>query len=242
MSIMSTSNPRPRRPVARILLRSVALAAIAAAAAGCTTIATSDVDPQDFDHRVRHPIMISEEPEVFDLRVGMNGPALSPQIERALQDYVAQYRAQGTGPLTIQVPTGSANEIAAASTGRAVHYALVRAGVPQGQINVVPYQVGDHAEVASLRVSFLRVKAVAPRCGVWPEGNANDFSNTQYHNFGCAAQQNLAAMVADPADLVRPRPMEPANGARRAKVITDYSLGNETKSNMQLIQSDLEGL
>ena len=51
-----------------------------------------------------------------------------------------------------------------------------------------------------------------------------------YHNFGCAAQQNLAAMVANPADLIRPQPMAPANGARRAKVITDYGAGRQTPS------------
>ena len=184
--------------------------------------------------------MISEEPEVFDVRVGMNGPALSREIETALQDYVRDYRANGTGGMTIQVPTGSANEIAAGKTGHAVHYALVRAGVPQSHIAVAPYHVGDHSKVASLRVSYLRVKAVTPRCGVWPEESPNDFQNSQLHNYGCASQQNLAAMVANPADLVRPQPMGPASGARRAKVITDYGAGQETKSDVQLIESGIE--
>ena len=49
--------------------------------------------------------------------VGMRGPALSPEIETAVRDYVGEYRADGTGSITIQVPTGSANEVAAASTG-----------------------------------------------------------------------------------------------------------------------------
>jgi pilus assembly protein CpaD len=178
--------------------------------------------------------MLSEEPEVLQIDVGMNGPAISPEIERAIADYVDQYRAEGTGNITIQVPTGSANEVAAASTGRAVHYALVRAGVPRGRIVVAPYSFDDHARVAALRLSFLRTKAVAPRCGVWPERSATDFNNSETHNFGCATQQNLAAMVANPADFVRPEPMATANGARRAKVISDYGAGNETRSNMTL--------
>jgi pilus assembly protein CpaD len=218
----------------------VGLAALAIATSGCTTTATSDVNPADFNYRERHPILLSEEPEVLDLRVGMNGPALSPEIEAAIRDYVAEYRADGTGAITIQVPVGSANEVAAASTGRAVHYALVRAGVPQSHVDIAPYHVGDHSEVAALRVSYLRVKAVVPRCGIWPERSPNDFRNSDSYNFGCASQQNLAAMVADPADFVRPHPMAPANGARRAKVITDYSTGAETKSNIMLIQSNIE--
>jgi pilus assembly protein CpaD len=199
------------------------------------------VDVPNHDYRLRHPIMISEEPEVLDIPVGMNGPAMSPQIERAIRDYVAQYNESGTGSITIQVPTASANEVAAGATGRAAHYALVRSGVPRSQIQVAPYYVGDHAKVASLRLSFLRVKAVTPTCGIWPEKLPNRFDNAQYHNFGCAAQQNLAAMVANPADFVRPEPTGPANGARRAKVITDYSQGNETRSATELLDTDLAG-
>ena len=115
-----------------------------------------------YDPRVRHPIMISNEPETFEIPVGMNGPALSRQIDTALRIYVRGYRQDGTGAITIQVPTGSANEIAASSTGQAVHYALVRAGVPHNQILVAPYFVGDHSKAAPLRLSYLRVKAVVP--------------------------------------------------------------------------------
>ena len=148
------------RRLTRSLLGGAALAALATLSAGCSTTATSDVNPAAYDHRLRHPIMISEEPENFDMRVGMNGPALSREIETAVRQYVSEYRSDGTGSITIQVPTGSANEIAVASTGHAVHYALVRAGVPRGNIQVAPYEVGDHSvRLAPLR---LRVKAVTP--------------------------------------------------------------------------------
>ncbi len=220
-------------------MNGAALATLALAAAGCGTVATSDVSMPDYDYRLRHPIMISEEPEVLDIPVGMNGPAFSPQIETAVRNYVAGYQVDGTGAITIQVPTASANQVAATSTGQAVHYALVRAGVPHAQIVVAPYYVGDHAKPASLRLSYLRVKAVTPTCGLWPEVSPNTLRNSSYHNFGCANQQNLAAMVANPADLVAPQPMSPASGARRAKVITDYSDGAETKSDTTLIETDL---
>jgi pilus assembly protein CpaD len=234
--------PTARSALRRRLITNFAVGiALAAVSAGCTTTGTSDVDASDFDYRLRHPIMISEEPEALEMRVGMNGPALSPEIEARIRDYVREYQSNGTGSITIQVPTGSANEIAAASTGRAVHYALVRSGVPQSHIVVAPYHVGDHSEVAALRLSYLRVKAVVPRCGVWPESSTVDYRNAQYHNFGCAGQQNLAAMVDNPADLLRPQPLDPSNGARRAKVITDYSQGAETKSEITLIPSGIGG-
>lgn len=215
--------------------------ALVAGAAGCSPIAISNADLTGHDYRLRHPVLISNEPEVLEIPVGMKGPALSRRIEAAIGDYVAGYRENGTGGMTIQVPTAAANSIAAASTGQAVHYALVRAGIPHGQITVAPYYFGDHARTASLRLSYLRVKAVTPKCGLRPETGPNRFDNAQLHNLGCANQQNLAAMVENPADLVRPRPMTPANGARRAKVISDYSQAAETRSETTLIDTGLGG-
>lgn len=228
-----------RSRVRKRLLCGAALAAMTMLAAGCSTTATSDVKPADFDYRLRHPILISEEPEVMDMPVGMRGPALSPEIETAVRDYVGEYRADGTGSITIQVPTGSANEIAASSTGRAVHYALVRSGVARGDIQVAPYEVGDHAQIAPLRLSYLRVKAVVPRCGIWPDFNHDSYINKDYYNFGCAQQQNLAAMVANPADFVRPRAMGPADGYRRADIISKYRRGEDPQTNIMLIPSGI---
>lgn len=235
---MTTAKSNQSR-LSRVLLGGVAVAAMAILSAGCTSTATSDVKASDFDYRLRHPILISEEPETMDMRVGMHGPALSPEIETAIRSYVREYRSDGTGSITIQVPTGSANEVAASSTGHAVHYALVRAGVSRGHIQVAPYHVGDHAEVAPLRLSYLRVKAVVPSCGIWPAEAQGSFDNKDYHNYGCAQQTNLAAMVANPADLVRPQPMGPADGSRRADVITKYRQGADPKSNIILIPSGL---
>jgi pilus assembly protein CpaD len=238
---MPLAGTNSRRRLTRVFVGGFALAVLTALSAGCSTTATSDVDARDYDYRLRHPILISEEPEVLDMPVGMNGPAISPEIEAAIRDYVAEYRTDGTGAITIQVPTGSANEVAAASTGRAVHYAMVHAGVPHRQIRIAPYAVSDRSQVAPLRLSYLRVKAVVPHCGVWPDHGQADYRNAQYSDFGCAQTQNLAAMVENPADLVRPQPSAPSHGARRAKVITDYGQGAETKSNIMLIESGIGG-
>jgi len=235
------SNDGRRGRAKRMALNGAILSLLAGLAAGCSSTGTSDVNLADYDHHRRHPIMLSEEPEVLDIPVGMNGPAMSREVAAAIGNYAAEYRQNGTGSITIQVPTAAANEGAATSTGRAVHYVLVQAGVPRGQIEVAPYYFGDHANVARVRLSYLRVKAVAPQCGLWPEMSSNTNYNPQYQNFGCASQQNLAAMVANPADFIWPRPMAPASGARRAKVITDYSQGAETKSSTTLIQSGVGG-
>lgn len=238
---MTSSNEhhRGRGGLSGLLAASALAAVTTLAACTSTSTATSDVDLAPYDYRLRHPILISNEPEVLRIPVGMKGPAFSPEIETALYNYVVDWQTNGTGDITIQPPKASANEIAAARTGQAVHYALIRAGVPRNRIKIAPYFVGDYAKSAALQVSFLRVKAMTPTCGIWPEAQASTKENYQYHNFGCAQQQNLAAMVANPADFVRPRELAPANGARRAKVITDYSQGEDPQSNIQLLDSAL---
>jgi hypothetical protein len=47
---------------------------------------------------------------------------------------------------------------------------------------------------------------------------------------GCANAANLAAMVADPADLRRGRALTPASGAREARVIEQYEAGDPGQS------------
>lgn len=224
---ISSSGPARHRAPLRALYASTFLVAFATMLAGCSSVATSETDTAPYDYRQRHPILISNEPQAFNVHVGMRGPAFSSELETALRQYVQDYREHGTGSITIQVPTGAANELAAASTGQAIHYALVRAGVPRGNIEVAPYTVGDHSKAAPLQVSYLQVKAVVPRCGLWPTGSDTNFENRDAANFGCAAQQNLAAMVANPADLVRPQPMTPPLGSRRANTLKIYiDVGN----------------
>src|SRR5687767_9693112 len=53
-----------------------ALVLLSVLAAGCATTAAPDMSVAHFDYKARHPIMISEEPEVLDIPVGMNGPAV----------------------------------------------------------------------------------------------------------------------------------------------------------------------
>jgi len=247
MPTMDTSTSRQVSRPRRQACAGLALALMAGLGAGCSTMGSTQAILADHHYQKRHPIMISEEPEVFTLPVGMNGPAVSHEIEVALGSFVDAYYAEGAGALTIQAPKAAANESAATSTGRALHYSLVRAGVPRDRIQVVPYYVGDHAKVAPVRLSYLKVKAVAPRCGVWPETTSGSHRNIQLHNHGCASQQNLAAMVDNPADFVRPRDMSPANGARRARVIKLYqdtgNTGWEPAPETKLLQnSSLGGL
>ena len=58
-------------------------------------------------------------------------------------------------------------------------------------------------------------------CGASATKHNPHLNNTQYYNFGCASQANLAAMVDNPSDLLYPRGVEPGDQMRRG-VVYDF--------------------
>ena len=49
------------------------------------------------------------------------------------------------------------------------------------------------------------MRAQTDKCGRWPEDLLHDAENKHYADFGCSYQNNLAAQIANPADLLGPR-------------------------------------
>ena len=57
----------------------------------------------------------------------------------------------------------------------------------------------------SVRVIVSRNRAVVPGCPNWSRPSAPDPENHSMSNFGCAVNSNIAAMVANPEDLLHGR-------------------------------------
>jgi len=55
----------------------------------------------------------------------------------------------------------------------------------------------------TVRVSFTRASASVPGCPDWSANSETNEKNALHPNFGCAINSNLAAMVANPDDLIR---------------------------------------
>ena len=111
---------------------------------------------------------------------------------------------------------------------------MAAAGVPPRGITVHHYRPDDPRQLATVRLNYPRIAAVAGPCGLWPEDigpsikDKGYYENKPYYNFGCANQRNLAAMVENPSDLVQPRPETPAYTMRRTEGFEKYRKGNST--------------
>jgi pilus assembly protein CpaD len=58
----------------------------------------------------------------------------------------------------------------------------------------------------TVRVVISRMSASVPGCPDYSRNGSSEFQGSTTSNFGCATNANLAAMVANPADLVKGQP------------------------------------
>jgi len=186
------------------------------------------------DYRQRHPIVIEEANRSIEVFVGSGRGGLSAE-QRA--DVVALGQAwlrEATGPLVIDVPKDTPNARAAADALHEVRSLLSALGIPANAVATRAYHPRDPRQFATLRLTYPRIAAEAGPCGVWPDDlgpsikNKGYVENKPYHNFGCAYQRNIAAMVENPSDLVQPRPETPPYTARRSIAFDKYRRGTET--------------
>ncbi len=218
------------RTGARLLLRAAFAAGCAALVCGCNTdqqIAGSP--PVATDFRLRHPITITEKDRTFQLFIGANRGSLTPSQRAELLAFAQSWKDEATGGVIIDLPVGSSNTRSAAEALREIESILAATGVPRQSMAVRNYRVSERT-LATVRISYPRIAAQAGPCGVWPKDigpsfNRDYFENQPSWNFGCATQHNLAAMVADPADLVQPRSETPAYTMRRTTILEDYRKG-----------------
>ncbi|KZL15668.1 MULTISPECIES: CpaD family pilus assembly protein [Pseudovibrio] len=182
----------------------------------------------DFDYRKRHPIVITEAPENFDIPVAGEMRKINGSMKTAVAAFGQQASIDGNGFVEVLVPSGSGNEAAVRAVSPQIRTALKKGGVAADHIVMRSYAVSDMAASAPVRLSFMRVKGVVRDCGNWPNAMLGDNQNADYYNFGCATQANLAAMIDKPNDLLRPRPLGPGDPARTNVILTNNRSGAVT--------------
>jgi len=186
------------------------------------------------DYRLRHPIVVQEASKTTEIFVGHARGGLTTAQRADIAGLAQSWLGEGTGAITIDVPAGTPNAQAAGVTVRDIQNILAAAGIPPRGIKVAPYHPNDPRQFAPVRVRYARIIADAGPCGLWPEDlgpsskNKSYYDNRSYQNFGCAYQRNMAAMVANPADLVQPRAETPPNSARRSETFAKYRAGQTT--------------
>lgn len=199
------------------------------ALAACASVPTPE-GPPVATAADRHRIEVTQTAERVEIPVTAGDVTLSAESRAHLRTLAGNYLRYGHGALVLSSPSGGANSDAASVLAHETRLTLVDAGVSYAAVAGSTYD-GAGAE-APIVVSFARFEAQAPECApLWQQDLAHQSNNQPWASFGCATQANLAAMVEDPADLLRPRDMDPRDGDRRDTVMDAYRAGNQTHAN-----------
>jgi pilus assembly protein CpaD len=212
--------------------RAIAILGLAALLAGCKHD-REVVSSIPADYRQRHPISVKEGNRTVEIFIGDRRGGLNPTQQAEVAAFAHTWRREATGGIIIDVPTGTSNERAAHDALREVRSILAVSGVPAQAIVVQPSRPHSPVKLATLRLNYPKMVAEAGPCGLWPNDigpslEPQYLENRQYWNFGCASQRNMAAMAANPADLVQPREETPISAARRSTVLEKYQKGEPT--------------
>ncbi|KWV44751.1 pilus assembly protein [Bradyrhizobium macuxiense] len=186
------------------------------------------------DYRQRHPIAVTEANRSIVVFVGRSRGGLTAEQRADVMGMARDWMRDGTGAVTIDLPVDTANARAAQESLHEIQATFAAAGVPPRGVIVRKYHPEDPRQMPAIRVNYPRMTAVAGPCGLWPEDlsqsihNKSYIENKDYYNYGCAYQRNMAAMIAEPTDLVQPRAETPPYAPRRNIAFDKYRKGTTT--------------
>ena len=204
---------------------SKALLATAAAAllAACTTPQTMRAAaPTLSTERFATPVSVRTEPVLL----APHGQALSSAQQAALYGQLQRWRGASGGPILVETASGGGAEAAQATDKVA---AFLRGyGVADAEMRFARYDGGSDPR-APIRVTFPTYVVQVPDCGRSWQDLGNAHRNDAYPEFGCSVTANIAAMVANPADLAFPQESTPIDATRAQNSLEKYRTGGLEK-------------
>jgi len=175
----------------------------------------------------RHVIDVVETAETLEIVLDQNASELSLADKRRLQSFIRGYNDHGHGPLVMLLPEGTPNQQFAVGAVAEAREVAFENGVAYEEI-AGGSKFGNYP---SMILSFKSYDASLSDCPGFGEVDISDVRyNGELPNLGCSLRVNLAAMIADPADLLGERKLDPADATRRGIVHGLYREGQSTGS------------
>jgi pilus assembly protein CpaD len=175
-------------------------AALAFTLAGCGTIGATGTNTSMYS--TNQPVV---ERTNYAIDVNLDGYSGIPGSERGRVTEWFDALKLGFGD-RISVDYGDGVTNAAAdqdiSDLASLHGMVVSNTAPTTEGNIIP---------GTARIVVTRSSASVPDCPNWTKTTDANFNSSNHPNYGCAVNSNMAAMVADPEDLVRGREETPRN-------------------------------
>ena len=208
------------------------LVSAAAILAGCASPSREDPNTGALTATEQWTNKVTVDAHPEELLLAVHAEGLSANQAAALQGFIEQWAFSEGGPITVRAPQPRAVASGGPGVARMAEQArdfLVSQGAPAHRVEIVAYDSTGAAQ-APLVVSYDRYTATTPTCGEEMENLSRTMMNRPSANFGCAITANMAAQVANPADLLQPRDRTPSDAGRRQTVLDRYRRGEATAS------------
>jgi pilus assembly protein CpaD len=210
------------------MIRHLLVLSLAGAVTACASshgTQTAKVEPAR-SPTTQFSVTLTHSPD--EILLAPHASGLSVAQAAAVGDLVERWRDAGSGPVTIQTPAGGGSD--AYRSTMSVQGALARLGLTEDQVKLVSYQAAAGAAasptgVTPIVVGFTHFEATGPKCGRDIHDFTKTYTNQPNNNFGCAVTANFAAMLANPADLANPRPVDAPDANRRETIFGHYRKG-----------------
>jgi len=213
--------------------RAVVIIAASLALTGCYSAKDQSLYTSSINspvHSERHPISVRTGAVELRIEVSRHMAAMRSGQRIKMSSFVENYKSVGAGPMRVSIPRGSGNRRAVSNVVADVSQTLRAMGVPSGAVVIKRYRARSGRRNPPVLLRYQRYYAKASPCGNWPGNVGTNYHNKPYPNFACAQQNNLAAMVANPRDLIAPRAVTPGDIRRRMTVYGKYIKGEVTSA------------
>jgi len=178
----------------------------------------------------RHPIAVDSQVVTMTLD---SDPSLNDlsNIDRArLKAFAHSFLQNGHGSLTITAPDGSQRDAGVQEKVADIRKHLHNLGVSYAQMTGATYRAPGDGSQGELVMSYTHYVATPSPCGEWSGEFSQNTKNLPYKNFGCSDQNNLAAMIADPRELIEPSTLDPRDATARVRAVEAFRAGEVTSS------------
>jgi pilus assembly protein CpaD len=194
----------------------------------CNTV-FNDAD-QALSVKDEHPIAVQQQAVTLTIAADRSLSDLSSIDKARLRAFADSYLTSGEGAITVTAPSGGPNDFFGQELAADIRNELYNHGVDWANMLGATYRVSSSSDVPEVILSYTNYVASASPCGDWSQELERRFRNMRSKNFGCAQQNNLAAMIANPKDLIEPAAVAATDAERQADVIDKYQRGAVTSS------------
>jgi pilus assembly protein CpaD len=176
----------------------------------------------------RHQIGVTQHTEYIEVKLDARDTQLRISEIMKVRDFLRAYVDVGHGPLVISMPQSAENPQLAVGAVAEIREFAWEAGIGYEAMLGAAYDASERNETPIV-MAYKSYKAVAPKCRSLADIDMSDAtSNTDLPTLGCAVRTNMAAMIAEPADLLGERELSEGDLLRRSMQLDLWRQGQPT--------------